>query len=242
MLTVHSWMIIRDDPEWLINSLLQTVSRLPHLTELDIDTYGDSQQHYIPLGLFSNLTKLSVECGPDDNASYFISQMSTVIANSPQLQSLDVSYIRSTYPQPTLSELFAKVSTNDPLYLEHLSVGYIDATVDEVALPHLTQLTSFQFRLDEENFAIARRVWSSLRVNDIKLSDVEFEGSITEETMQYLSSFSGLKRLVVGVVVALSDETMEDLKNMFFTAVLPKHVNSLETLDIVDGNDLGWVR
>jgi hypothetical protein len=238
---IHSWMIFRNDPDWLINSLMQTVARLPHLTEFNVETWGDAHQHYIPVGLFSNLSKLSVACGPDD-VSYFISQMSTVISNSPQLRSLAVSYIGLLYTRRTLSELFAKISTQNPLNLEHLSISYMDATVDEVVLPHLMHLASFQFLLLDEDFAIAQSVWTSFFVNNVKLSDVDFEGSITEETMLYLSSFSGLKRLTAGYINAPTEMAMEDLKNMFFTVVLPRHVNSLQTLDIVGGGDDRWVR
>jgi hypothetical protein len=240
-------MIFRNDPDWLINSLMQTVACLPHLTELDVDTWEDAHQSRIPLGLFSNLSKLWVECGPYD-VSFFISQMSNVIANSPQLQSLIVSYVGLSYTRPTLSELLAKISAKNPLYLEHLSIGYMDATVDQVVLPHLTHLTSFQFRGSSigdpsQNLSIAQSVWTSFLVNDVRLSDVDVQGSMTEEMLLYLSSFSGLKRLVVGAVIDSPGVITENLAKMLFTAVLQKHVNTLQTLEIMGSNDDGpWVK
>jgi hypothetical protein len=207
------------------------------LTELDVQTWEGILQARIPLSLFSNLSKLKVDCSPDD-VPFFISEMATVIANSPQLKSLDVSYLRNSSNLPTLSELFMETSTDDPLYLDHLSISYMDATVDQIVLPHLTRLTSFRLHIRDRNFSVAQSVWTSFLVNNIKLSDVEIEGSITEETMSYLSSFSGLKRITVDAIYAPPGMTLEILKNMLFTVVLPKHVNSLRTLELFD--DL-WV-
>jgi hypothetical protein len=102
----------------------------------------------------------------------------------------------------------------------------MDATVNQEMLPHLTQLTSFQFRIHLHS--VARSVWASFLVNNIKLTDMTIEGIVTEETMLYLSSFSGLKKLDLVVIVS------EKFKNMFFAEVLPKHVNSLQVLRLGD--------
>jgi hypothetical protein len=162
--------------------------------------------------------------------------MATAIGNCPQLRSLEVFYVGSG-PLPTLSNLFAKIPTNNPLRLEHLSMTFIDATIDQITLPHLTNLTSFKFRVKDEDASIAQSVWTSFMVNNIKLSDVEIGGSIIEEAIAYLSSFSGLKRLAVPQGI-----TTRNLENTFFAEVLPNHVNSLEILDVWKVNIIGWVR
>jgi hypothetical protein len=231
-------IISDDDPEWLINTLVQTVSLLPHLTKLDFRTSDaiDYEPRF-PFGIFVNLSELSVECGHHQHVSFFVPEMATAIANSPQLKRLEVYYTGfppEGDPLPTLCDLFAKISTKNPLRLEHLSIGFMDATVDQATLPHLTHLTSFGFQVLEGNLHIAQSVWTSLLVHNIKLSDVEIGEIITEETMLYLSSFSGLKRLVVDAVEASSNETMKHLENILFTVVLPKHVDSLRTLEIFD--------
>jgi hypothetical protein len=232
----YSWILSNNDPDWLINSLTQTVARLPHLTELDVQSSEifNASEARIPLGLFSNLSKLSVGWDPED-ASIFISEMSTVIANSPNLKRLEVSYYGGGVPPPTLSDLFAKTPTENPLCLGHLSLTYIDATVNQETVLHLMQLTSFCFYNDNDDPPVARSIWTSFLVNNIKLSDVEISGYITKEMISYLSSFSGLKRLVARGVRLSLDMTVENLKNMLITVVLPKHVNSLQTLDIYDG-------
>jgi hypothetical protein len=232
-----SWIYATHDPasNWLVNSVMQAVARLPHLTELNLRCLGNMFVTYetrIPIGLFGDLSKLSIEYGLAD-VTFFISQMSTVIANSPQLKSLHVLYFGGlTLPSPTLSDLFAKVSTKSPLCLEHLSTGLMDATVDQAMVPHLMQLTSFRFY--NRNLSVSRSVWTTFLVNNIKLSDVEIGGYIAEEMISYLSSFSGLKRLVVGGVHHPPDTTVENLKNSLFMVVL-KHVNSLQTLEIRAG-------
>jgi hypothetical protein len=228
---IDRW-IVSNEPDWLINSIMQTVACLPHLTELGVDTwYGCNAR--IPFSFFSNLSKLSVSCSQGEQTSSFISQVSTVIANSPRLKSLTYGvYSPNGVPLPTLSNLFAKIPTENPLHLEHLSIDFMDVTVNQTTLPHLMHLTSFWFRVRDENYSVARGVWTSFLVHNVKLSDVEIDGIINEETMLYLSSFSGLKRLAVGAIQVPPDATRGNLKNTLFTVVLPKHVNSLRTLEI----------
>jgi hypothetical protein len=242
---INRWILFIYDPDWLINSLMQTVACLPRLTKLEVRDYICEVR--IPLGHFANLSKLSVSSIPFNHVAFFISQMSTVIANSPQLKSLDVMTKGSSFnnaplePLLTLNDLFAKTSTKTPLCLEHLSLNFMDATVNQETLPHLMHLSSFWFQAPHGGHSVAQSVWTSFLVHNIKLSDVEISGIITEETMLYLSSFSGLKRLVVGAVVVHPDVIMKNLENMLFTAVLPKHVNSLQTLKITGDGEKQWV-
>jgi hypothetical protein len=207
---------------------MQAVARLPQLTELDITLHECNVR--IPLGLFSNLSKLSVSYNEFDLLlPFFISQMATVIMNSPQLRFLHVSQT-SNEELPTLSDLFANVSMGNPLFLEHLSIIGIDATVTRTMLPHLTHLASFEFQVDDEDLAAC--VWTNFLDNKIKLSDVVIRGAITGETVLYLASFSGLKRLSVSRTV--DPDLAEEIENMLFAEVLPKHVDSLQTLEIMD--------
>jgi hypothetical protein len=209
------------------------VSRLPQLTELDISSgWGwDACKSRLPLGVFSNLSKLVVQGGWD--VSFFISGMATVISNSPRLKSLAVFFIESR--DITLGSLFAKVPTNNPpMCLTHLSIGFMDATVDQVTLPHLKKLTSFQFEVLDRQIPIAQSTWASFLANNIELSHVEIYEVVTEETMFYLSSLSGLRRLEIGNTIAPQDTTMEKLRDMFFTGVLPKHTQTLRTLHLAD--------
>jgi hypothetical protein len=140
-------------------------------------------------------------------------------------------------PLPTLKGLFAKLSTTNPLRLEQLCLRFIDATVDQVTLPHLTNLTSFRSQLRYRDLSIARNVWTSLLVNSIQLSDVTIGSTIAEEMLIYLSSFSGLKRLIVQSLISPPKVTREYLKNKMLSEVIPKHANSLQVLEIYD-----WVK
>jgi hypothetical protein len=203
---------------------MPAVASLPKLAELDIRWNGCGA--FLPVGLFSNLSKLSVSYG-EYRLSSFISQMATVIGNSPRLRFLHVSHYSHEVP-PTLGDLFAKVSTKNPLCLEHLSTVKIDVTVNQLTLPHLTHLTSFDFQVVEG--VLAARVWTSFLAHNIKLSDVVIRDTVTKEAILYLSSFSGLKKLAVLCFVE------ESLKSTLLAEVLPKHVNSLRTLEIP-----GWV-
>jgi hypothetical protein len=215
---------------------MHAVSRLPRLAELDVSTVWGGRGGCIPLGLFANLSTLIFQI--DENVPFFISEMSAVIANSPQLKILDISFMESD--EITLGSLFAKIPTkNPPICLEHLSIRCMDATVDQVVLPHLRQLTSFEFTATELQFS--RRTWTSFLDHNVKLLKVEITEIITEETMIYLSSFSGLVSLVMNGLSPSLDTIEEDvyLKDMLLTTVLPKHVNSLQTLVITQSN---WVK
>jgi hypothetical protein len=204
---------------------MQAIACLPRLTEVSIDFFD--YEGRIPVGVFSNLSKLSVSCSRNNHISFFVAQTATAIANSPHLRSLDVHCPSHSGPRPTLSDLFANVSISNPLFLDHLSIVSMDVTMDQVTLPHLTHLTSFEFDARDMHHSSA---WTSFWVNNIKLSDVDIGGIKTNEAMLYLSSFSGLKRLVVGSV----PHTMKSLKDIFFERVLPKHANSLQILELID--------
>jgi hypothetical protein len=239
-MTCFRWVISGDDPAWLVESVMQAVACLPNLTELDVWASYTCRAPPIPLGVFGNLSKLSVKWDSYDDV--LISQIATVIANSPHLKSLSVdNQVYQSDDAFALCKLFEKLSVKNPLRLEHLDIRHIDATVDQIVLPHLTHLTSFRSRLVLDDFPVAQRVWTSFLVNNVRLSDVEIEGVVTEEMMLYLSSFSGLKRLVLHELNTDSDMITENTKNMLFTEVLPKHVNSLQTLDIMGYNEDEWV-
>jgi hypothetical protein len=233
----YRWHIIGFEPARLIDSLAKSVASLPRLTDLSIHASSVTMCNaLIPLGLFSNLSKLSVQYGRYRIASFFISQMSTVIANSPRLTFLDVTYEGPSshgVAIPKLSDLFSKLSANNPLYLEQLHLTSVDATLDQVTLPHLTMLTSFAFDVFDEDVFIVQTVWNSFLVNNIKLSDVGICREVSMETMLYLLSLSGLKSLRVGIMYPPPDMTGEDLENMLFEEVLPKHANSLEVLKLL---------
>jgi hypothetical protein len=232
---ISRWLMDDNEPVWLINSLIQTVSRLPQLTELAVFSPYLSNIR-IPLGVFSDLSKLCVELSETNEVGLFnIYQIAIAIANSPRLRTLDVTHVTplsdNVVTLPTLGDLFANLTAKNPLRLEQLHLSFVDATVDQRSLPHLKHLTSFHFRVYDEE--ISRSVWTSLYDNNIKLTDVAIAGFITEETMLYLSSFSGLKRLVTENMAANS--TRECPTNALCAEVLPKHVDSLDELVFDDG-------
>jgi hypothetical protein len=224
-------VIDEDVPRWLIDSLMQAVARLPRLTELQVETDGDYHPR-IPFGLFANLSKLTVECD-DTDVPFFTSQVATAIANSPQLRSLRVSYLYSPSndgPPPALSGLFAKLSTQNPLCIEHLYINDINATMDQVTLPHLMHLTSFHFQDRTLDHSVAQSVWTSFLANNIKLSHVKTNVGMTEEMLLYLSSWSGLKKFDLDDT---EEAEVENLSDRLFEEVIPKHINSLQSLRIV---------
>jgi hypothetical protein len=214
---------------------MQSVSRLPRLTELRVAMYTPCKVR-IPFGLFGNLSKLSFKCGSSRYITSILSEIATAIANSPQLRSLEMIYYCSKDVTPILNGLFAKLSTENPLRLERLCIRNMDTAVDQMTLPHLTQLTSFHFRHDDAS--IVRSVWNSFLVHNVKLTDVEIECTLTEEMVMYLSSFSGLKRLVLIEV----ESNLKGLGDVFFAEVLPKHVTSLQTLEIAAYDVCGLVK
>jgi hypothetical protein len=217
-------------PKWLINALAQAVSRLPRLIEVQLCGCYPHSVHF-PLGLFSNLTRLCVSYID----TYTFSQMAVAIENSPQLR--DLEWISTTNalhnPLPPLSRLFANISAENPLHLDRLVVESVEATLDRVILPHLMWLTSI--RVHCISSVLAQRVWPSFRANPIKVADVEVSGFVTEDAMLYLSSFSGLKRLQVYLgLYDIDDERHLGIRKLLLEEVLPKHVNSLESLTVRD--------
>jgi hypothetical protein len=122
-------------------------SRLPHLAEATV-VASFASRISVPLGLFSNLSKLTVASGMDECSSNFIRELATAITNSPRLKTLDMTYWGSSssrFSLPSLSDLFVGLSPENPLHLERLRIRFIDATVNQVTLPHLAKLTSFEF-------------------------------------------------------------------------------------------------
>jgi hypothetical protein len=239
-----SWAVSDWEPSWLIHALTRAVADLPHLSEVTVET-SNAFRTPIPLGLFSNLSKLTVAWGREEGLSYFVQQLATVIANSPCLKVLDVTYCglsSSGVALPTLSELFMGLSPEDPLHLECLHIRFMDATIDQVTLPHLAKLTSFQFEVRDEDIHLSRRFWTSLLINGVQLPEVLLVGIITEEALLYLSSISGLKALDVRFVSPPPGKTLEPFRRMLFVDVLPRHIGTLEKLRILGGRGDNWVK
>lgn len=147
---------------------------------------------------------------------------------------------------PTLHDLFGKVSPGTALRLKHLSLSWWRWRLDSITLPHLKCLTSLElnspviFRGGEDDYSHdVSEIWHTFRIEGIHLSDLG-TSAMDEELLQYLGSYSGLRRLKLTSATGRTEKLSNNLADQFYKSVLPRHSQSLTNIEIYPGHQGRW--
>lgn len=267
LILVCRWHIGPNDPEWAKISVMDSLASLPYLTTLRLSLGGGSAES-LKLESLSNMRKITISGQCSDYRHDILAGLSTLISNSPDLDFLDVSYkmIRGSgnTEYPSLLDLFSQTSPETPLTLSHLSLSGYCIRLDAETTPHLRSLQSlslhnvvdgrsfrFQDTTDEDVLAelvaqMARccssvdDVWNTLKEERIYLKEIVTD-SVNEALLDYLASYSGLKKLQLKCTTRGDSSVSSDkLALQFYAEVLPKHADSLQSLDISPEYEGKW--
>jgi hypothetical protein len=230
----HSWYIVRGDYKWAISTTMKSLSSLTSLTSFQLYC-GFHQGFVLPLHILSGLRRITVIGECRDFRTTVVLPLARTIANSPELSYLDVYYAKtwSDCAIPSLRDLFCNKVSERGSPLRHLSLMSWDASLDNVSLAHFRSLNSFTFRTyrDDRQTKDSRPLWKALLAGGIRLEALSAD-DISSELVDFIVSFSGLRSLTLVDLGIQSQETSDDIADMFFRHALPTHRSTLRSLTL----------
>lgn len=165
-------------------------------------------------------------------------KISTVITNSPGLTRLQVQNMmrgdERGYKPVSLSEL---LKGGPSLRLNYISLSDVNFGTAAILKPSLKYLTTLA--LQNSSGLVDKSIWPCLEAASTRLEHLNSSLGVTTGLLHYLSSFPGLKTLVL----ATGEESKEELdrtSEVFWLKVIPCHQESLTILTLTTGYDCGW--
>ncbi|KAF9532565.1 hypothetical protein CPB83DRAFT_627329 [Crepidotus variabilis] len=248
--------IISEDPKWLQSAILTLMQTIPSLRECVLNggifTRGFNISNLITLESLS-ITEIS------DDPKELVDSVSDLIAASPNLTSLEMVKCKRWSTNYSLHSLLAKISQNPTqgsggCAIKNLRLEKFLVRFDSVALLHLKSLVSLSI-MQQENihatllFADSSKIdtmcgsspalWTALRESGIHLQEIEHD-CISDALIEYLESFSGLRKLELKVQYFSQTNLAGALLAKFFSRAFPKHMATLETFSIDSRLENQW--
>ena len=112
--------------------------------------------------------------------------------------------------------------------------------INKFTLPHLRQLTSLELICRQHgdldwgldcDYGHPRDIWSTFTGSGIQLEELVHNTTNTS-LLDYLSSYSGLKKLELSVSPSTNASSSDETATRFFSDVLPRHLVTLESLNL----------
>ena len=237
-----SWLTSLDEeePDWLQETIWDAILSLgPNLLDLAVE--ADALQ--VPLNDIELLTKLesiaflSMPLG--DASAFVISPVSKLYFSSSNLKSIT---IREGFSNPTLFSIRPLHMPSGPPSLRHLDVMNCLIPFDEpTTLFRLSNLTSLKYSIFphilDSKYSLDK-MWMALKKSGIQLEELELgEGTMTASLIDYLSTFSGLKKLHLNLIRSTSPT---GTAAQFWSAAFPNHTNTLEDFALYAAKEGEW--
>jgi hypothetical protein len=228
---------------------MNAVKTLPLLKSLEL-IVGSFNTADLQLQSLRNLQSIKVSAPNNDYFMNIIEPLSFLIARSPNLHTLHVG---PTYrPSPSLHHLLRSCPPNLVLPLKHLGLQGIALKLDSITLPHLHRLTSLTLHNyttpepDPEEMYVGEpeswhpdEIWAILKTTDVRLIGIDVN-HITTTLLDYISSYSGLKKLRLAPMNFETQEESNLAADQFYNLCLGKHTSSLEELMVIARHEGGW--
>jgi len=228
---------------------MNAVNTLPLLESLEL-IVGSFNTADLQLQTLRNLQSIKISAPNNDYFMDIIEPLSLLIAKSPNLHTLHVG---PTYgPAASLHHLLRNCSPNLVLPLKHLGLQGVSLKLDSITLPHLHGLTSLTLHnyttsesdadgasADKAESSHPDEIWAILKTTDVRLNGIDVN-HITTTLLDYISSYSGLKKLRVAPMNLETQEKSDLAANQFYNLCLGKHTSSLEELIIMAEYEGGW--
>ena len=232
-----SWRTHVRDPTWLQVTIWRSIKALPNLRHLTI--HPAFSECPLDLHALKELESITIFGTPRTGPEKFLDNLAKLCALSPKLTSLEVYHERGRKVL-TLHDLFhMRNNKSPPLQLRHLGLHSCSVRLDKVTLWHLRHLTSLNLKSNyvSPGFAnSAGEFWRHFIGSGIHLQELKHD-FITTSLIDYLSSYSGLKKL--RLTVDESDECLA-VADPFFNTCLLNHVDTLEELILIAHSVSSW--
>ena len=186
------------------------------------------------------LESISISGTPRTGADQFLDNLAMLYASSPRLISLDVSH-SWVLSKANLHHLFSMCNDKSPPHrLRHLGLDSYFVRLDKDTLSHLRHLTSLNLELFTTSLAgIASspdEIWRTFMGSGIHLEELRHD-VITMSLIDYLSSYSGLKKLHL---MDSGSDNWVTADPFFKKCLVVNHVDTLEKLTLMAGGKGPW--
>jgi hypothetical protein len=173
-----------------------------------------------------------------DHAGLFLG-LSKLYASSFNLKSITLEDVEET-DDDKFQQLFScSPRANLTHRLRYLALINVSVRFDEGTLSHLTNLTSFKYSCLES--LPDSGIWIAFRRSQIYLEELEVGYDAMGESLNdYLSSFSGLKKLGLSIPAFASQASSEASAVKFWSDSFPNHVDTLESFNLHAVYDGQW--
>ncbi|EDR13829.1 uncharacterized protein LACBIDRAFT_292638 [Laccaria bicolor S238N-H82] len=244
------WNIGGSDSKWTPTAVINAVKTLPLLESFELIIEEGFDMADLQLQPLHNLQSIKISSPHNKSFVKIIEPLSLLIANSPNLHTL---HLGPTYGATTsLHRLLENCPPNLVLPLKHLGLQGFSLKLDSITLPHLQRLTSLMLRncqtsqsspdgayVSAAESSHPNEIWAILKTTDVRLNGIDVN-HISTTLFDYISSYSGLKKLRLA---PLNFETLgeSDLAaNQFYNFCLGKHASTLEELIVMADYEGGW--
>jgi hypothetical protein len=228
-----SWHTGVCDPLWLQETIWNAIVVFPTLRHLTIDP-SYLRPPLKNLDTLNLLESINISGSFDRNEVLFLG-ISKLYASSSHLKSItmDNTGLTKLSEGYSLQALFSRSPRDMATHrLRHLAVANVCIRLDEVTLSHLTNLTSFNLRFLPYP-TICDDVWNAFRRSRIRLEELRIGyTALGDSFTDYLSSFSGLKKLSISVPTFDSQAFSEASAVKFWTTGFPNHVDTLQDFSL----------
>ena len=238
---IISWCPNQKDHLWNQETIWSVIQSFPALRYLHIDT--EFLQFAPTFQAFTTLESISIDASTCSEISWLYTSLSKLYASCPTLTSLAISD-GSGYDflttKNSVDQIFLGCSKNTPASrLRRLCLHDCFVRIDKFTLPHLRQLTSLELLCGQhrdpdwglDSCAHPRDIWSTFIGSGIQLEEL-VHNTTTTSLIDYLSSYSGLKKLKLSVSQFTNASSSDEAATRFFNDVLPRHVETLESLSL----------
>ena len=223
------------DPAWLQVIIWRSIKALPNLRHLII--HAVHSKCPLDLHALTELESISISGTPRTGRDQLLQNLAKLYASSPRLTSLEISRSQMSKIND-LHHLFSMCNGKSPPHrLRYLGLEACFVRLGKVTLPHLRHLKSLKLDLF---FPIPYpdELWRTFTGSGIHLEELKHD-SITMSLIDYLSSYSGLKKLRLTVSGSDNRESWA-AADPFFNKCLGNHVDTLEELSLITRCEGPW--
>ncbi|KAH9483367.1 hypothetical protein JR316_0005473 [Psilocybe cubensis] len=197
-----------------------------HVNDFDIPLQLDS------LSTLSELAVYTHRCS-STRLSAIVDNVAKAVVRNPELTSIELVLNPDGIPNDSglpqsFSELLKhQTTTMEPLRLRHIKLTSCLLLLDKICAPHLTHLTSLTlFKVDPVG------LWESFIAAGIHLTEISIDG-VTHAFLKYLSTYVGLKELLLKPNNFTTDASSDAMAEQFYTgSYLENHFQSLEEFEV----------
>ncbi|TFK39631.1 hypothetical protein BDQ12DRAFT_734951 [Crucibulum laeve] len=235
-----AWYTSFQDPEWVNATVQDFLKTLTGFKHFKVDFHRGLSAD-LSLECIHDLTKLTVSgLSTLRNRRAIQDQIAGIIAASPAIcyLNIDTGVFSSDETSPSLQEFLSRVPKEIVLPITHLNVRCLRVSFDDEVIRHFRSLKSFKIGHNLSKLLIGStfdQIWNSFQTEHIHLEEIHVNiTDISSTLIDYLASYSGLKKISVSNVDLLWYLAIdyEQSASDFYARVMPKHCESLESLEL----------